>query len=210
MPWAGSAGTPAEQGSDCLVALRCRLARDKPSAAQVAATAPLAGMSCQSIRQNALSSSASGATGAKADPQQVGKFFLDFDDCLGAFKTTPQQGILPFRNSQFCRQWIGRARFRSTPRGHQRAKCPRVTLSAPLAQGRRVKPVAAKDRTNLAGAGCLVSLLQDTQFVRCGERASTRPVRNFGVGCCGCRHDSRPSASFCADTHSSPLEGLTA
>jgi Rhodopirellula transposase DDE domain len=63
--------------------------------------------------------------------------------------------------------------------------------------------VAAKGRTNLAGAGCLVSLLQDAQFILCGERASARPVGNFRIGCRGCRHDRRPSAAFCADTHGS-------
>jgi hypothetical protein len=35
---------------------------------------------------------------------------------------------------------------------------PGVTLPTPLAQGRRVKPVAAQDRTNLTGAGRLVGL----------------------------------------------------
>ena len=89
---------------------------------------------------------------------------------------------------EFYAPWMGRLRFRPAPGWSQRAECPHITL-------------AAKQCADRAGAGRLVSFLENAHLLRNGKNPATRAVRNFRISRTGWRHDSRPSASFYAVTH---------
>ena len=61
--------------------------------------------------------------------------------------------------------------------------------------------MAAQQRTDRAGAGRLLSLLKDAHLHGGGKRPAPWAVRNFRISRRGCRHDTRPAATFCTATH---------
>jgi len=69
----------------------------------------------------------------------------------------------------------------------------------------RVKTVTAPQHADRTGAGGRVGFLVVAYLLRRGERLAPWALRNFRISRCGCRHDSRPSASFCAGTRSDGL-----
>ena len=90
--------TDSAGGKDRRLAMRFRLARDRPRAAQVAATAPLAGKQAASPSVRARCLARSAPAEFPADRQ----VFLDLDDRLGPLQAVPQLGDVAACSREFC------------------------------------------------------------------------------------------------------------
>ena len=109
-------------------------------------------------------------------------FFLDVDDEVGLVQLDLELVVLAreLRNLQrvgAARISLGAALLRC-----QGCQIARLALAPPCAQGGRVHPLAAHQRTDLAGACAVICLLQNAAFVGLSEDAATRPRHDLGVG----------------------------
>ncbi len=81
------------------------------------------------------------------------------------------------QQGHFRGERVGSGYFRTTPGRRQRAKRSGVALPAPVAQGRRIDPLATEDRADIAGSGRLIRRGEDAQLVPRGERPPARAGR---------------------------------
>ena len=103
--------------------------------------------------------------------------FLEFYDRFGALQPLLQPEVLPPRTRKFRRQRVWFGGFGAALGGAQRFEGACGTLTPPVRQRRRVKPLAAHDRADRSGdARRAVDLRKDAQLVLRRECAATGTV----------------------------------
>ena len=109
------------------------------------------------------------------DAQQVVQLFLKLDDDLGLPQPVLQPGVLPLELRDLLPIVRGARRRRPTALGIERLLAAFRANAAPLAQVRRIQPLAAEKITDGAGlASQRIGFAQDPRLVLGGEHPTAR------------------------------------
>jgi hypothetical protein len=102
---------------------------------------------------------------------------LDSDDGVRASEAAGEIGVVLPQQRHVRRERVGRGGFRTAFGGGQSVESTSVALPAPVTQGRRVDPLAAEDRADIARSGGLICRGENAQLVPRGERPPARAGR---------------------------------
>ena len=116
------------------------------------------------LGQAALLGPMSGGTGGSSSPSRSASFFWSSMIASARSRRRRSCAFSRLDAASLADSGICFGRFWSAFDRRQATQCSRLTLPAPLAQGRRIKPVAAQYGADFACPGCLVDFFEDAQF----------------------------------------------
>src|SRR6266545_4074774 len=114
--------------------------------------------------------------------QELGHFFLEFHEALRALGTGRRTRELALEPRDLAGKRVHRLRPPTALARRQTGARAFVAQTAPVAEVRRVQPMATQHGANLApGRDRGVDLAEQLPLELCGERAACRPLDDLGV-----------------------------